>query len=242
MRALLCSLVMISSSSALAEGDELAAVRTVLGAMTGQEPVQASAAVSRWERVTGEKTPQEASAGAVFFLSATKNGVNVSCNPSLLTPKPAKKNDGPPDVLSNIVAGVDLPQTSRWLNQAAPLLHQLENAEVLENKETTLDERPARRLTLKLKTEKQSESGAEATTERTLTLWVDAEHVPLASQSEANTSGGFLVVRFESHQKAERKFAKAGDRLVTIEETQSDSTSSMGHVFQNKQTVKLTVK
>lgn len=241
MRALLCSLVMISSS-ALAEGDELEAVRTVLGAMTGQEPVQASAAVSRWERVTGEKPPQEASAGAVFFLSATKTSVNVSCNQSQLTPKPAKKNDGPPDVLGNIVASVDLPQTSRWLNHAAPLLHQLENAEVLENKQTTLDKRPARRLTLKLKTEKQSESGAEATIERTLTLWVDAEHVPLASQSEANTSGGFLVVRFENHQKAERKFVKAGDRLMTIEETQSDSTSSMGHVFQNKQTVKLTVK
>jgi hypothetical protein len=242
MRALACALLVLGTT-AFADGSELDAVRAALGVLVGKEPVQASLAVTRWERVTGEKTPQEGSAGATFFVAASKTGVTVSCSEALLAPRPTpKKKDGPPDVLGSIVAGVDLHQASRWLSHAAPLLKQLETAELVEDKEATLDGKPVRALKLKLKTEHQAESGAEATTERAMTLWVDAEHLPLACESVANASGGFLVVRFESHQKSERKYAKAGDRLLLVEETEESSTSSMGHTFQNKQTARLTVK
>lgn len=228
------------STAALAEGNELDAVRTALADLKATEAVQASLSISRWERVTGEKA-KEASAGATFFIAASKSGVSLTASEALLAPREQKK-DGPPDVLGNIVGGADLAQASRWLNQARPLLKQLENAELIEDKETTLGDVPARALKLKLKTERHSDSGAEATIERTLTLWVDSQHLPLASQITENGSGGFLVVRFESKQSSERKFARVGDRLLLVEETGDSSTTSMGKTFQSKQTAKLTVK
>lgn len=239
MRAL-CGILILVSTAALAEGSELDAVRAALSELKATESVQASIAISRWERVTGEK-PKEASAGATFFISASKAGVSLTASESLLAPREQKK-DGPPDVLGNIVGGVDLAQTSRWLNQARPLLKQLENAELVEDKETTLGEVPARALKLKLKTEKHSDGGAEATIERTLTLWVDAQHKPLAAQLTEIGSGGFLVVRFDSKQTSDRKYVVAGDRLLLLEETEESSTTTMGKTFQAKQTSKLTVK
>jgi hypothetical protein len=113
---------------------------------------------------------------------------------------------------------------------------------VLEAKETTYEEKPARVLKLKLKTDRRGEGAAEATTTRAMTLWVDAEHRPLASESTSDASGGVLVVKFESHSKTERKYARVGDRLLVHEATEQSSTSSLGRTFQNKQTVKLTVK
>jgi hypothetical protein len=240
MRPFVGVLVLVSSS-AFAEGSELDAVRTALAELKGSEPVQATLAVSRWERVVGEKS-KEASAGASFFVSASKTGVSLTANDALLGPRPERKKDAPPDVLSNIVGGVDLARASRCLNHARPLLKLLETAEVLEDKEGTLGELPCRVLKLKLKTEQQSEGGAEATVERSLTLWLDAEHVPLAMESVEKGSGGFLVVRFESRQTSERKFARVADRLLLVEETEEGSATTMGKTFQSKQTSKLTVK
>jgi hypothetical protein len=243
MRAISCALLLFSTT-ALAEGNELEAVRAALGELTGSERVEGSFSVSRWERVSGDKPKdaKEASAGATFAVSASKSSVSLAAPESLLAPRAEPRKDAPPDVLQNIIEGVDLARVSRWLNHARPLLKQLESAEVLEASDTQRGDVPARLLKLKLKTERQSEGGAEAVTERTLLLWVDAQHLPLASQLVEDSSGGFLVVRFENHHTAERTYARVGDRLVLVEETGTSSTNGMGKTFQSKQTARLTLK
>jgi hypothetical protein len=100
MRRLLFALVS-SSTTALAAGTELEQVRAALATFTARESTQASVTVTRWERVTGEKT-KEASAGAVFFVSATKSAVSVSCNESQLVPTPPTGKGEAADVLRSI--------------------------------------------------------------------------------------------------------------------------------------------
>lgn len=233
--------VLINGSVAFAAGSGLEEVRAALATFTGKEPAQASVAIARWERATGEKT-KEASAGANFYVSATKTAVSVSCNEGLLVPAPMATKGEPAEVLRTIISSTDLFQASRWMNHAPVLLQQLEEAEVLEAKDTTFEEKPARVLKLKLKTEHRGEGAAEATTTRAMTLWVDAEHRPLASESTTDASGGVMVVKFEARSKTDRKYTRVGDRLVVLEATEQSSTSSLGRTFQNKQTVKLTVK
>lgn len=240
MRPLLAALLLLSTTT-FAEGTELDAVRQALTALEAHEPVQGALSVTRWERTGGDK-PQEGSAGATFTISATRGGVSVSASQALVSARRKEKEEGPPDVKRSIVERTDLAWVSRWLNQAAPLLAELESAELLEDKETTLADVPAHALKLKFEPKQESEGGAEAKTERTLTLWVDAQHLPLASEGAASTAGGFLVVKFDNRQTAARKYARVGDRLVLLEETTTDSTSTMGRTFQSKQTGKLELK
>ncbi len=236
---MLASLVCAMSVLTSVPSPDLDSMRAALALLTAKESVQASVSVTRWEQRTGDKTSKQGSAGAQFFISSGAKNVTVGCNETPVSPR---KSEGI-DVLSSIVRGVDLPQASNWLHHAGPLLKQLEDAEVVEVQDTAWGDTPARRLSITLKAENETEGGVEAASVGKMTLWLDANHVPLASETVETSSGGvFLVVRFENTRKAERTYSKVGDRLVVREETVSISTGSMGHTYQNKQTAKITIK
>lgn len=244
IRRLLCLLTLASFPAFATELDE---VRTALGTLMAKEPVGGSVAVSRWERRSGEKKAEEGSAGVTFAISASKTGVSAACSEALASPpKPTKgETDAaklPAEVQRNIVGGVDLHQVSRWLNQSRSLLEQLEGAEVLEEKETNLDQKPAKVMKLKLKTEHVDEGGASFTSDRTLQLWTDPEHLPLAAEFVDESSGGLLMIKVKVHQKVERKYARIADRLVVVEETEENETNTMGRLMQSRQNAKLTLK
>jgi hypothetical protein len=247
IRRLLCLLTLASFPAFATELDE---VRTALGTLLAKEPIGGSVAISRWERRSGEKKAEEGSAGVTFAISASKSGVSAACSEALASPpKPAKNAKGDPDaaklpaeVQRNIVGAVDLHQVSHWLNHSRSLLEQLEGAEVLEEKDTNLDQKPAKVMKLKLKTEHVDEGGASFTSDRTVQLWTDPEHLPLAAEFVDESSGGLLMIKVKVHQKVERKYARIADRLVVVEETEENETNTMGRLMQSRQNAKLTLK
>jgi hypothetical protein len=242
---LLCLLTLASFPAFATELDE---VRTALGTLLAKEPVGGQVAVTRWERRSVDKKAEEGSAGVTFAISASKSGVSAACNEALASPPKvarAAKDDPkklPAEVQRNIVGAVDLHQVSHWLNHARSLLELLETAEMVEVKDTNLDQKPAKVLTLKIKPEHVEEGGAEFSTESTLQLWVDAEHVPLATEFVADSSGGMLMIKVKNRQKVDRKYVHVADRLVVVEETEENETNTMGRVMQSRQVAKLTLK
>ena len=71
--------------------------------------------------------------------------------------------------------------------------------------------------------------------EATAKIWLDSSGIPIGAEQNVKVKGkALLVISFQSEQHDEYRFARIGERLVTLSHNHQDSGSGAGESVQNK--------
>jgi hypothetical protein len=115
------------------------------------------------------------------------------------------------------------------LDAASALSVKLQNAQLVDSRSASYHGKPARLIALKL-TPKMSkgESKHVKKLEATLSVWLSDDGVPIAAEQSLYAKASFLLMSFESTQKENWTFTRAGDRLVATHHEQIENAGGFG--------------
>ena len=141
------------------------------------------------------------------------------------------------------IEGLKAMDVSEYLSGSEELLRTLDQAQVLEEKAEVWHGKPARMLSLKLTPRMgQQEKKYVKELEATAKVWIGADGLPLAAESQVHMKGrALLVISFEQRQKQEYHFARSGNRLIVIHHASESSGSGGGEKGQSRTVVTLSL-
>lgn len=111
---------------------------------------------------------------------------------------------------------------------AAPLLRLMDDARLVSDTTGTWGGKPARVVVLRVADKIGKTPGKVTISENKLTLWLGADHVPLAAEHIRNGKFSFLILKSEQKTKRSWHYVRAGDRLVRARFELTQTTSGMG--------------
>jgi len=232
----------------LAQADALSDLKGTLSRLNGQEPVKATVVYQFWSQQGDDKKPIITEGKATSTVEDGPQGLKISWSRGLLQTAAqevrAKAQDPEKKTPTRrAIEGLKAMEVAEYLNGSEELLRTLEQAQVLEDKPDTWQGKPARLLTLKLVPRLgQQEKKYVKEMEATAKVWIGADGVPLAAQSQVHVKGrALLVISFEQNQKQEYHFARAGNRLVVIQHVDESRGSGGGEKGQTKTVVNLSL-
>ena len=133
-------------------------------------------------------------------------------------------------------------QLAEMLDSAAALSTDLLTAQLIEAKPAMYRGKPARLVAFKL-SPKLSKSAAKHVkkVDAKLSVWLDDGGVPIAAERDFLVKASFMLMSFESDQKQNWTYTRAGDRLVatSYEETQKSDGMGQHNVTHVVQVVRL---
>jgi hypothetical protein len=192
-------------------------VRATLQRFTGQAPI--SAVVER--AVTSERKERPLEAGrATLDVTAGPAGVSGGYPAAVLEQLRAEAADTDPEKpkpMRRTLQDFDAIEVGYMLNGAPALLNDLDGATLKGATASEHEGRPARLLDLDLvmRVSKADRKWVK-TARRSMKLWVDADGVPLAAESDSEFVVGLLMFTFDARESRSQAFHRTGDRLVTV--------------------------
>jgi hypothetical protein len=207
-------------------------VKAALERLPADKPVHAELKVTRWQRITGGKEPNETTGGVTFHVSDGKTGPTLHCSVGMLHEKAA-----------NIIGATSLMRVHKLLDAAPELKEQLVKAELVSEEGSTWQGRPARLLKVKLGPESFKKDGANgASIQATLgsaSVWIAEDGTPLAAEISTDLEAGVLMIKATTHIRIAREYGVVNGRLVVMKDTEETQADAVGHGLQAKQVSEL---
>jgi len=231
-------------AGSLLQADTLTDLKTALTRLNGQEALKASMDYAFWSKQGDDKKPIITEGKATTLVEDGPQGLKMSWNRAqiqtasqearLQAKDPEKKG-----TTRRAIEALKAIEVSEYLNGAEELLRTLEQSQLLEEKGETWQGKPAKLLQFKLvpKLSKQDQKYVKEM-EATAKVWVGADGMPLAAETQVHTKGrALLVISFEQQQKETYQFTRVGNRLVVTHHTKENSGSGGGERGQSKSVV-----
>jgi hypothetical protein len=233
-------------AGSLLQADSLSDLKEMLAHLNGQEPVKASVDYQFWSKQGDDKAPVISEGKATTFVEDGPQGLKMSWNRALIQTavQEAKAQAKDPEqkaTTRRAIEGLKAIEVNDYLNGAGELLRTLEQGQLLEEKAETWQGKPARRLKFKVtpKLSKQNQKYVKEL-DATATVWIGADGLPLAAESQTHMKGrALLVISFEQQQNESFQFTRVGNRLVVVHHVQESSGSGGGERGQTKTIVTL---
>jgi hypothetical protein len=120
-------------------------------------------------------------------------------------------------------------QLAELLDAAAMLNVELLTAELIEEKPTTYQGKPARVVALKL-SPKLSKGASKRVKkiDATLSIWVGDDRVPIAAERAVSVKASFMLISFENDQKESWTYMRTGDRLIATRHQETQKSDGFG--------------
>ena len=239
-------LLVLLLMSSLLHADALSDLKGMLTHLNGQDAIKASVDYQFWSRQGDDKKPVITEGKATSFVEEGPQGLRMSWSRSLLqaAEQEARAQAKDPEKWASTrraIEGLKAVMVSDYLNGADNLLRILDQGQVVEEKDEAWQGRPARLLRLKL-THPLSRQDQKYVKELEVTakVWVGADGLPLAAETQMHMKGrALLVISFEQQEQQTYQFARSGNRLVVIHHTQGSSGSGGDEKGQTKVVVTL---
>lgn len=215
------------------QADALSDIRSALSKLGGTTPIRATFELQRNEVDEGRFANDKS--GGKAAVEVESDGTSFR----LIVPRPMLEQIG-----AELDARAKDPDkstpTERALNQistvaafesldgAPALLRMIDDAQVVSDGPGTWGGKPVRVVILRLADKIGKTPGKVTISENKLTLWLGADHVPLAAEHIRNGKFSFLVFKSEMKSKKSWHFARSGDRLVRARYEANETTSGMG--------------
>jgi len=233
-------------AAGLLQADTLSDLKETLVRLNGQEPVKASVDYRYWSKQGDEKAPVITEGKATTFVEDGPQGLKMSWSRALIQTAAQESQAQAKDPekkasTRRAIEGLRAIEVSDYLSGAEELLRTLEHCHLVEEKAEAWQGRPARRLQFKLtpKLSKQDQKYVKEF-EASATIWVGADGLPLAAETQTRMKGrALLVISFEQQRKESFQFARAGNRLVVVHHALESSGSGGGEKGQSKTVVTL---
>lgn len=230
----------------LLQADALTDLKNTLSHMNGQEPVKASVDYQFWSRQGDDKKPIITEGKATSLVEDGPQGLMMSWSRALIQTavQEARAQAKDPEQKANTrraIEGLKAVTVSDYLNGAEELLRTLEQGLLLEERNEAWQGKPAKLLRFKItpRLSKQDQKYVKEL-ETTAKVWIGADGLPLAAETQMHMKGrALLVISFEQQELETFQFARAGNRLVVIHHTRESSGSGGGEKGQTKTVVSL---
>lgn len=215
MRPAALALALALAAPAHAQPDCLDGVRGVLRGFAGSSPLQASLQ----RAVTHERKDRPLESGRVDLeVVAGPEGLHLLYPDALLErirAERAQTDPEKPQPTVRTIEGFDAIDVAALANGAPALLHEIEDATCRDDTPDTYIGRPVRRLDLDLKvrTSKANSKWFKSAIS-TMRLWVTADNVPLAAESEFDFRVGFLMFTYDGKDVETHEYLVRADRLI----------------------------
>jgi hypothetical protein len=225
-------LILLAAFPVVAE--PIADVRGALGRLAGREAVRATYELQQSVTNEGKLDNDKYSGKVAVDLEADASGFRVIYTRPLLEQlsreQQARSTDPNKKIpTASALREIDPVETTNALDFAPELLRMMEGAKVVSDAQATWAGKPARAVILRLADRIDAEDkGRVKVSENRLTLWLGADHVPLAAEHIFNAKFSFLVFKGEAKQKKSWHFARVGDRLVRARFELTNVTSGLG--------------
>lgn len=239
------SLILLLAAGLL-QADALSDLKNTLARLNGQEPVKVSVEYQFWSRQGDDKKPVITEGKSTTFVEDGPQGLRMSWSRALMQTavQETKAQAQDPEKKASTrraIEGLKAVEVCNYLNGAQELLSTLEQGQVTEERNEAWQGKPARLLCLKLtpKLSKQDQKYIKEL-EATAKVWIGADGVPLAAESQVKMKGrAFLVISFEQLQQETFSFARMGNRLMVMHHTKESSGSGGGEKGQTKTVLSL---
>ena len=227
--------------------DGLSDLRTALQNLRGGGPVKATLECDVWRRTTEGKKPVISQGKATAQVEDGPQGLRITWSRSLLqqaaqeSAAQAQQPDRPAPTRTAL-RGVDVVDLAEDLDHAGALLRDLDQAQLLAEKDEPWQGRPAHLLILKLSPripESQRKYLKELKVDAR--VWVGADGLPLAYTSAVSFQGSRFFIHFEGASSQERQFARVGGRLVAVRTTREEQSTGLGMSSQSRRVTILTL-
>jgi hypothetical protein len=213
--------------------DAFSDLRTSLGKLTAREPIRATYEVQRAVTNEGKYANEKFNGKAAVDLEGDAEGVRIAFARPLLDQVKhemqvrAHDRKQPAPTLSALDE-ISAVAASEAIDAAPPILHLLDDAKVMEDREGTWQGKPVRVVIFRLADKRESNIGKETVAENKLTLLLGPDAVPLAAEHVHRAKFSFLIFKGESSTKRSWHFAHIGDRLVRVRQEENESGSGLG--------------
>lgn len=241
-------LLTILLACSLLPADTLSELKGTLMRLNGQEPIKANVEYQFWNKQGDEKKPVITEGKATTLVEEGPQGLKMSWSRGLIqaAAEEARAKALDPEKKTptrRAIEGLKAIEVNDYLNGAEELLRTLDQSQLIEEKVEAWQGKPARLLQFKVTPRlDQQQKKYVKEMEATAKVWVGADGLPLAAESQVRMKGrALLVISFEQQQKEEFQFLRAGNRLVVVHHVQENSGSGGGEKGQSKSVVKLSL-
>ncbi|HEX9161153.1 MAG TPA: hypothetical protein VF980_05540 [Thermoanaerobaculia bacterium] len=222
----------LAAFPSLAFADALTDLRTTLAQLAATTPVRGALDVTSTIHTSEDDRPDTGRASVQFESGG--DGLRLIYSPSLLAEAgvEARREAVDPDQPSPVRSGlrrVNPLHLAELVDAAAALNVALQNAQLVEAKSSTYRGRPARVVTVRV-TPKLTKAANKHVRkiERTLSIWVGDDGVPVAAEESLYAKASFLLITFENAQKESWSFTRTGDRLIATRHDQHQKAGGLG--------------
>lgn len=214
--------------------DAVGDVRAALGRFPARETVRAVYELQQSVNTEGKFDNEKYSGKVAVELEGSANGVRLTLPRPLIEQivreqQIRDRNPKQNTPTASALREVDPLSTADALDFAPTLLRLIDGAKLLSDAAGTWQGRPARVLVLRVPDRLDDEdAGRMKISENKLTLWLGADHVPLAAEHQFAAKFSFLIFKGEAREKKSWHLARVSDRLVRTRYEFTQSSSGMG--------------
>jgi hypothetical protein len=226
--------------------DPLGDVRSALGRFPGRDTVRATYELQRTVKNEGKFGNDNFSGKIAVDLEASAVGYHIVVGRPLLEQidrEQQARNHNPKlnTPTANALREINAVEAADALDFAPAVLRLIDGAKVVTDAAGTWQGKPARVLILRAADRlDDDDAGKVKVAENKVTLWLDAENVPLAVEHMFNAKFSFLFLKGEMKEKKSWHLARAADRLVRSRFESTQTSSGMGQ--KGNETVVATVR
>lgn len=216
-------------------------VKSVLASFENTTPLDAQLQLTT-HNIHGEDDDAQESQGEIEInVRSDENGLSLTYSPRLLAQLDSEaqaKAEDPNQLTPTVDASWRLGanEIKNLTASNISLLRRLNKSELISEEQGEFQGKPATVLTLALGNvlSERDKKYVKKFSAR-LTLWLDENKVPVASETAVDIKGrAFLVVRFKSQQEGSAQYAVHGDRFITVQQIQSEASKGGGESNQSR--------
>ena len=214
--------------------DPLGDVRSALGRFPAQQQVRATYELQQSVKNEGKFGNDDFSGKIAVDLEASSSGYHIVVGRPLLDQigreqEARNRNPKLKTPTTSALREINAVEAADALDFAPSLLRMLDGAKLVSDAAGTWAGKPARVLILRAADRMDpDDAGKVKVAENRLTLWLDAENVPLAVEHITNAKFSFLFLKGEVKEKKSWHLSRAVDRLVRARFESTQNSSGMG--------------
>jgi hypothetical protein len=231
-----------------AQADTIGDVRAALAGLTARQPVRATYESRRTNSARGRFYDNDFNSAGTAEARVDQEGLTVTYGRAALdrarNEKTARLGANKPDAKTPRIADVSAFRVAELLDYAPSLAAMLERAVVTEERGTLFRGQQARVLVLKLAQVRAQgvKEGRVKSNGDQLTLWVGADHIPLAAERTASFTAGILFIKGDGDVRETWSFARREDRLVVTRYERTDTSAGMGQTSKGSEVETITLR
>jgi hypothetical protein len=241
-------LLLTLALAGVVRADTIGEVRAALAGLAAKQPIRAGYEMRRTNAARGRFYDNDYNSAGSAEARVDAEGLTITYPRAALdrarSEKTARLGANKPNAKMPRIGDVSAFRVAEMLDYAPSLAAMLERAEVSQERTMLFRGQQARVLVLKLVQVRAEgvKEGRVKSNEDQLTLWIGADHIPLAAERIASFTAGILFIKGDGNVRETWSFAHREDRLIVTRYERTDTSAGMGQTSKGSELETVTLR